>query len=186
MITRYQKGDMFPNLNVKTIAHTDRKVREILKGTTVFWVLRYIGCPICRLDVRLIANKYHEFEKRNAQVFVVMQSDREHVKKALKNIELPFEIICDEKKEFYDTLMILPAASIGLLAVDMTEELKKKGDMAETYGFSHGDYEGDELQLPALFIVDDAGRILYVHYARELADMPDIDQVLELLDQKIN
>lgn len=178
---KYKAGDIFPNLTVKTAYEKDRQVNDILKGKTIFWVLRYIGCPVCRLDVALIAERYEAFKEKGAQVFVVMQSDRKHIMESLKDTELPFEIICDDDMKFYQTLMIEPAESMDKLAGKMLDKLQKKGALADEYGFEHGDYEGDEQQLPALFIVDDKGVIEYAHYAEELIDMPDIDEVLELL-----
>ena len=47
--------------------------------------------------------------------------------------------------------------------------------------FSHGDYEGDEQQLPAMFILDENGVATYVHYAANIMDMPTVDEVLNLL-----
>lgn len=178
---KYKKGDMFPELTFKTAYRQNVQTRDILKGKTVFWVLRYIGCPVCRLDVAIIAKRYEEFKEKGAQVFVVMQSDPEHIRESLKDIELPFEIICDEDMKFYKQLHILPADSFEVLAGAMKEEFRKKSTEAEEVGFTHGDYEGDELQLPALFIVDAAGTIVFAHYAGELMDMPDVDEVLEHL-----
>lgn len=179
--TRYKTGDRFPNLTVSTAYKPDRKVMDILKGRTVFWVLRYIGCPICRLDVALISEHYDEFIKKGAQIFVVMQSNKEHMKEALKDVKIPFEIICDDNMTFYDTLMIRPAESMDRLAGQQLDKLQAKGAMADERGFTHGDYEGNEQQLPALFIVDENGIITYAHYAEELIDMPEVEEVLNLL-----
>lgn len=178
---RYQKGDKFPNLLIRTAYKEDRYVKDVLHGKTVFWVLRYIGCPVCRLDVALIAEVYHKFKEKNTQVFVVMQSDQQHIRDSIGKEELPFDIICDHDMEFYRTLMIHSAESMDALAGTMLEKLQKKGAMAETKGFVHGDYEGDEQQLPAMFIVDEDQTICYVHYAKELADMPEVEEVLALL-----
>ena len=178
---KYQPGDFFPNLTIKTAFHEDRKVSDILHGKTIFWVLRYIGCPVCRLDVTLIAQRYQEFVQKGAQVFVIMQSDKEHLQNSMGPTDLPFEIVCDSDQSFYDALMIRPAASMDALAGAMADRLQAKGALADQYGFTHGDYEGNELQLPALFIVEETRKILYTHYATELADMPDIDEVLDLL-----
>lgn len=178
---RYKAGDKFPDLTVRTAYKADRKVKDVLKGRTVFWVLRYIGCPVCRLDVALISKHYNEFQEKGAQVFVVMQSDKEHIRGTIGEGEIPFEIICDEDMKFYETLMIKPAGSMEELAGNMQDKLREKGEMADRYGFEHGDYEGDEQQLPALFIVDEDGIITYAHYAKELIDMPDISEVLNLL-----
>lgn len=178
---KYEKGDRFPNLTVKTAFAPDRTVQDILHGSTVFWVLRYVGCPVCRLDMALIAEKYDRFRQKGAQVFVVMQSDKEHMRIALEGSNIPFEVICDDDMSFYKTLVIEPAKSMEELAGTMLEKLQAKGALAEQYGFTHGDYEGDEQQLPALFIVDENGVITYAHYAAELADMPAVDEVLNLL-----
>ena len=64
---------------------------------------------------------------------------------------------------------------------DGLEKLQAKGAAAAEAGFSHGKYEGNEQQLPALFIVDAAGKVLTAHYARDIMDMPTIDEVLAQL-----
>ena len=64
---------------------------------------------------------------------------------------------------------------------DQLAALQKKGAAAAEAGFSHGDYEGDEQQLPAMFILDENGVATYVHYAANIVDMPTVDEVLNLL-----
>lgn len=177
----YKKGDRFPDLCFQTAYRTDLKVKDILKGRTVFWVLRYIGCPVCHLDITMIAERYEEFQKKNAQVYVVMQSDPEHVRASLGEAGIPFDIICDTDMKFYDELHVAPAESMEALAGKNKALLEEKGAKAEAYGFVHGDYEGDEQQLPALFIVEEDGTISFAHYASDLMDMPEIDDVLNLL-----
>ena len=46
---------------------------------------------------------------------------------------------------------------------------------------THGEYEGDELQLPASFVMDQDCRLLYVHYGKTAADLPDPAQLAALL-----
>ena len=43
----------------------------------------------------------------------------------------------------------------------------------------HGDYEGDELQLPALLITDKDLKVTYVHYGNDITDMPIVDELIE-------
>ena len=112
-----------------------------------------------------------------------MQSDTDHVRRELAQQETPFEIICDNTFEIYNTLEIAPAVSREELVGDAIDKLKEKGGKAREAGFAHGDYEGNELQLPALFILDDQGTVLYSHYAEHLMDMPDVDGVLALLER---
>lgn len=182
-MTKLNVGEQMPNLTFNTAYENDKQVKDVLKGKTIFWVLRYIGCTVCRYDVHVISQRYEEFVKKGAQVFVVMQSDQAHVQNDLKEIKLPFDIICDNEMKIYNALSIEPASSMEELGggPDNFALLKEKGAKAAACGFSHGDYEGNEQQLPAMFIVEEDGTVSYAHYAKNIMDMPNVDQVLEML-----
>ena len=182
-MAKLRVGDRMPDLAFHTGYEEGRSVLASLKGKTVFWVLRYIGCTVCRYDVHLIAQRYDEFRAKGAQVFVVMQSDSAHVRRDLESTGtvLPFDIICDETQEFYRTLSIEAAESMEALTAGCMDALRVKGGKAKECGFAHGDYEGNEQQLPALFIVEEDGTVSYAHYAADLMDMPTVDEVLALL-----
>ncbi|MBQ1399447.1 MAG: AhpC/TSA family protein [Lachnospiraceae bacterium] len=180
---KIQIGDKIPDLVFDTNERDGVRLSEVLKGKTVLWVLRYIGCPVCRLDVHRIAQRYGEFTAKGAQVFAVMQSDRAHIEKDLQatGAVLPFEIVCDPEQKIYEELEILPADQEGPPAGEVLERLIAKAREAEAEGFVHGDYEGNEQQLPALFILDETGTALYANYAQDPMDMPSLDEVLEML-----
>lgn len=182
-MTKLNVGEQMPNLTFNTAYAHNLQVKDVLKGRTVFWVLRYIGCTVCRYDVHVIAERYQEFIEKGAQVFVVMQSDQAHVQNDLKEIKLPFDIICDNEMKIYNALSIEPANSMQELGggQENLAKLKEKGAKAAACGFSHGDYEGNEQQLPAMFIVEENGIVSYAHYATNIMDMPTIDEVLEML-----
>lgn len=182
-MTKIKTGDTFPSFSFNTAFQSDLNSLEVLKGKTVFWVLRYIGCTVCRYDVSLIAERYQEFTDRNAQVFVLMQSDAKHVQDDLAKTDtvLPFEIITDPDQKIYELLSIEPAESMEALAEGVFEQLKEKAKLAGKAGFHHGDYEGNEQQLPAMFIVEEDGTVCYAHYAKNIMDMPLIDDVLAML-----
>lgn len=182
-MARLSVGERMPDIPFVTENGESHTVSEVLKGKTVFWVLRYIGCTVCRYDVHTIKEKYDEFVKKNAQVYVVMQSDGEHIRKDIETSgeSFPFSFICDPDQLFYHTLDIRPAASKLKLAGGGIFKLVKKGQAASKAGYTHGDYEGNELQLPALFIVEEDGTVSYAHYAKNIADMPTAEEVLNLL-----
>lgn len=182
-MARLSAGDRFPEFTFSTHLMDGLDSHSVLKGKTVFWVLRYIGCTVCRYDVHLISQRYSEFTDKGAQVFVVMQSDRAHVQKDLSSTEtvLPFEIICDPEAKIYELLSIEPAADMQSLVGDDMDALREKGRKAAECGFSHGDYEGNEQQLPAMFIVDEDGTVEYARYATTITDLPSVDEVLSLL-----
>ncbi len=183
---RLEVGQVIPEFTVRTADRENLSLHAMLKEQkkTVLWVLRYIGCTTCRYDVDLIAKNYEKFLEKNAQVIVVMQSDPAIVRRDLAGYDYPVQIICDQEQEIYKTLEIPAAAdrdhfiskSIGNMA-----KLGVRMAVVKASGFVHGDYEGNEQQLPALFILDDSGNVLHAHYAAHFVDMPSLEEVLELL-----
>ena len=176
---RLKAGDRFPHFSVETNVKK-MNIPEDLPKKTILWVIRYIGCPVCRYDVHLLKEKYDIIKWKNYDLFVVMQSDTDHIKKDLEGADIPFEIICDPAMEIYKSLDILPAKN-ELALVGNIIKLKAKGDKAKALGFEHGDYEGNELQLPALFILDENGTVTYAHYGRNITDMPTVDELIKML-----
>ncbi len=180
------KGDKFPNFTFETESAqgltTDGVVKDAEK--TVFWVLRYIGCTTCRWDVHQIMLNYDKFKALGAQVYVVMQSDPAIVRRDLEGYDMPYHIICDYKQEIYSTLQIR-ATETREERQPTTEEGKakqaEKMAKVKASGFVHGDYEGNEQQLPAMFIVDKEGTVEFAHYAENAIDMPTVDETLEIL-----
>jgi len=186
-MSKISAGNKIPNFEFNTAYENNVTVESILKKKekTVFWVVRYIGCPPCRLDVHLIAKEYEKFLELNTQVFVVMQSEQATIREDLKDVKLPFDIICDSKMKFYKELEILPAASMEELAPKNQEDIakwKEKIKNIKEAGFVHGKYEGDEQQLPALFIVDREGTVEYAHYGKNIVDMPTVYEVLRIIN----
>lgn len=180
---RWTAGQKMPNFTYRTAYENDLKLYDALKGKTFFIVHRYIGCPICRLDVQELARDYDKLTASGAQAIVVMQSDPEHVRADLAstNTTLPFPIICDTEQEIYQTLQVRPAANMLTLAGLGVPALVVKFLKAFRIGIKHGDYEGNEQQLPALFLLDEDGTILHAHYAKTITDLPDVDGMLKLL-----
>lgn len=182
-MTKLNVGDTFPSITFNTAYRNDLRTPDIFRGSTVFWVLRYIGCTVCRYDVKLLAERWQEFRDKNTQIYVLMQSDAAHVQADLQKTDtvLPFEIITDPEQKIYQLLSVEPAESMDALVAGVSKQLQEKAKLARRAGFSHGDYEGNEQQLPALFIVNEDGIVTYAHYAETIMDMPSIDDVLSLL-----
>jgi peroxiredoxin len=143
-----------------------------------------VGCTACRYDIHVIKERYGEFKKLDAQVLVVLQSQPELVQADLKGDEPPYEIITDPDQKIYRRFSIDPAATTeGLMPADPEglKKLEEKREKIKAAGFSHGKYEGDENQLPAMFIVGQDGLVLYARYANSIVDLPAVDEVLEKL-----
>ncbi len=180
-MSKLNKGDTFPNYDVVEAFKGKTTIADIMNHTpTMFVVLRYIGCTVCRYDVHLLIQRINEFKEKGVNVCVVMQSSSENVKKDIHDQPLPFSLICDTEKHIYNSLDIIPASSMEDLVGDMSI-LEEKAAKAKACGFEHGLYEGNEQQLPAFFYVDGNGKVIVAHYGTTITDMPTIDEMLEMV-----
>lgn len=180
-------GEKMPNFSFQTESQTGLTIQSVVSAKrTVFWVLRYIGCTTCRYDVHAIAAKYKDFLQRGIQVYVVMQSDPAVVREDLKDSPLPYHIICDQDQAIYKALEIPATATKEERMPSSPEDIAKleaKKKKVQESGFVHGKYEGNEQQLPAMFVVDPDQTVVYAHYAKNSIDMPTVDEMLAILDR---
>mgnify|MGYP003307605443 CR=1 FL=1 len=185
-MARLVKGDKFPDFKVNTILGNQLNegltISEITAGKpTMFWFLRYMGCPPCRLDVHLLTMKKPEFDAKGVNIVVVMQSKPEIVLRDMNGQTLPFHLVCDPTESLYKELEIGSFDPNNRGEMNEAEQARmavKIQGMKEN-GYEHGDYEGNEQQLPAFFAVDGEMNVLEAHYARNLGDMPFAKEVLE-------
>lgn len=179
------KGSKMPNFKVDTVYGTDVvkgiTFEELVdKKPTFFWFQRYIGCPPCRLDVHLLTQAYPKFVEKGCNIVVVMQSKPEIVLRDMNGETLPYHLVCDPTESLYKELDIgsWDPENRGTLNEEETAKMNFKRKALAEQGITHGDYEGNEEQLPAFFAVDENMIVTEAHYARNIADMPLADEVL--------
>ncbi len=176
---RLNVGEKMPNFTVETAFIKETNFENLVDGKpTMFVVLRYIGCTVCRYDVHLLTERYNEFADKGVNVVVVMQSPASTVVRDLDGKELPFHFVCDEAQEIYKTLEINAAPDMQGLLGDTLPAVKEKVAKAGELGYAHGDYEGIEEQLPAFFYVDKDMTVIEAHYGKTIMDMPTVDEML--------
>jgi len=147
---------------------------------TVLHFSRYIGCTICQLDLLDYKDNYNDFQFKNTEVITVLQSNPEMVSK--ENASFPFIIACDPKGDLYQAFEVGTAKStMGLLSLKTV----KKAIKAKRAGLEHGEYEGQELQLPALFVFNRQKEIVYSKYAKDLGDLPSASEVLQIIEKNL-
>lgn len=181
MSTKLSKGDVMPQFTYCTPFEEKVELKDTLKrveGKTAIIFLRYYGCTLCQLDIHEFAEEYDKVKNVNGQILVVLQSDPAKLAQQITPDTFPYDIICDPDQELYKMFDIKPAASMAELASAAT---MLKIAKTKVKGYTHGDYEGEELQLPAAFVVDQDGVISYAHYGTAAGDVPTPEEVVELL-----
>lgn len=169
----------YDNVYEKNKDYLESKKNKI--GVLVF--LRYYGCTICQLDIREFNSLYDEFVKYNVDLKIVLQSKPEILINADKERNLKIEIVCDPEQRLYKLFEIEAAKDIEQLKEG---NLMEKVADARALGLVHGEYEGNELQLPGMFIIGLNDKVIYEHYAKSGADIPRAKEVLEIIKKLSN
>jgi peroxiredoxin len=186
-MTKLSVGETIPDFRFRTASGKELSFSAALKGSkrTVFWVLRYVGCTSCRYDLHVLAGRYAELEAAGAKAYVVLQSPAESIAEYYGSEGLPpFEVITDPDEGIYRSFSIEAAPdkeSMAPKSEALAQKLAAKRERIKELGLEHGKYEGNELQLPALFLLDESGEVLYSHYAQSTIDMPTFDELLGIL-----
>lgn len=180
-MSRLTAGSKMPDFSYETpfskkenLSDTVKKV----KGKTAVIFLRYYGCTLCQFDIHNYIKGYDEIKKTGGQILVALQSDPALVHEQIKDQSVPFEIICDKDQKLYREFDIRPAESMENM---IDEKGKEKIVQATAAGFKHGEYEGNELQLPAVFVIDAERNLTYVHYSETASDVPTSEELVGLL-----
>lgn len=180
-MAKIQEQMQMPNFVCRTPFAPETTLYELLgqvPGKTALVFLRYYGCPICRLDMHRFAEGYGQIQKTGGQLLVVLQSDPKTLSEQIQADTFPFTILCDPDMELYRQLSIDPAASmLKMMSLKALGKILK----SKKQGFSHGQYEGNEQQLPAAFILTPEGTVSYVQYGKDVGDVPEVEELEKLL-----
>lgn len=180
-------GEQFPDLEFETYHGKRGTIEEVVKKKkhTVIWVMRFIGCRFCQYDIDQLKGEYGRFRDRDTQVFVVLQSSRDSINGLKGELDTPFDVICDTKHLFYKELDIRTTATKeDRMPKDPAgrAKLEKKQKAVAERKYERQTGEGEAQQLPALFILDQNRKIEYAHYAVNSVDIPDFDEILEMIE----
>lgn len=176
-----RQGSIFPNFEYVSYDGNRKELySQIEQSPAAVLFLRYIGCTKCRLDLHELLASEAMIRKKGLRVFVVFQSEPQTVRQEVG--QFPFEIICDPEQQLYRRFEVAAAQTREeLLALDhfgREHEAFQKAKVA--LGLTHGAYEGNELQKPAIFVLDADKKVVFAHYAGSLMDMPPMGQWIGL------
>ena len=177
---KFEVGKKLEPFCCDTICCDGVSAADLTEGVpTMFLFLRYYGCRICQLDLRDLDRGYESVRQAGGRVVVVLQSKREIMKAAAEEKPFPYTVICDPDQKLYKMFEILPAAD--------KDELKggnapRKTARAAELGMVHGEFEGNELQLPAAVLVDADMTVRYAHYGENAADTPSVEEIVQLIE----
>ena len=121
--------------------------------------------------------KKEAFDGVGAQVVLVGLGTVEETASFKKRFDVPFAMIADPEKRLFEAFRLKRAATGALFSAKVFFSGMKT--MAKGHGL--GVPQGDVRQLPGVFIVDTAGRIIFSHHASDPSDHPLPETLLDVL-----
>jgi peroxiredoxin len=168
-------GMKAPNFTYSSISGQSLDFYKTSRGKkAVLYFLRYAGCPICQMKIGEIKRDYDRLRDAGLAVYVVLQSTPESAKEGLADNTPPFTIVCDPREKIFALYGVAPGNIFQYLAPSVLVKAMK----ASSRGFKHGKKEGQEMQLPAVFIVSPGETVTYAYYGKNIGDVPDNEVIL--------
>lgn len=178
MAKRLKEGESAPEFTFNTPWNSGLSFHgAIAPGGLALVFLRYVGCPICQLDLAEFKAAQPSFAEKQASVLVVLQSTPESVAAQTDIEDWPITIICDPKQRIYNLYGVEPGGFLSYVNPAGLGRLFR----AFGQGFRHGTFEGRETQLPAAFVIGPDKKIRMAHYGRYPADTPRPHELLNKL-----
>ena len=164
-----------PDFTAKLVNGEEIQLTEMIKTQSVCIIfLRFLGCPLTRLRLAELEKEIEKYKTSELKLIVVFESTVERTQKYMTRKGLTMDIVVDEQRKLYDMFDVKPGGFMKMLNPGV---LKKSGE-ATIKGHLHGAFEGNELQLPAAFIIDKDQQFSYVNYGEHPADAVATDSIL--------
>ena len=136
--------------------------------------LRHLGCSLCKEKIAELKDSYSRFEEKSVRLIAVVQSTQKRIEQFSAKESIPFSLVADREKRLYDAFEVARGGFKEFTA----PAVLKASIRATLKGHMHGKFEGDELQVPAAFLVSAAGEIIHAHYGKDISDFGDVAEIL--------
>jgi thioredoxin-dependent peroxiredoxin len=162
-------GDNAPDFKFETPWERGKSIfKEAGSKPAILVFLRYLGCPVCQIDMANLKREINLIEQKGAVLFVILQSAPSTVAGSARKEDWPFTIICDPSGELFQLYHV----EYGSILKYMHPAGLVRAVKATLKGYKHGKFEGHETQLPAVFIVSPDKTIKFAHYGEHIGDIP--------------
>ncbi len=168
-------GQSAPDFTATTARGEPVRLRSLLEAGPVCVIfLRFMGCPLSRLRMAELEQELDAYRDRNLRLFVVLESRPDRVERYLTRKGLQLEVLPDRGRKLFDRYDVKPGGFGALLH----PAVLSTGAKATVKGHLHGAFEGNELQLPAAFVIGQDGKLTYVNYGLHAADTAPTERIV--------
>lgn len=148
---------------------------DILKSQDILLIF-YRGnwCPHCKKHLSSLQEHLEEFEKKGVFVMVVSPEKAEKTKETGEQYNNEFSVVHDSNNKIMTDYKV--AFEVNESTVPMYYE-KLNARLSE-----HNGDNGNILPVPATYLIEQSGKISYVHYDPDYKNRSNLEEILEQLD----
>lgn len=157
----------------------------------LLWFSRGLFCPFCRRYMAQLRLGYQELQTRNTEILQITYSTPEEAQLYFRQYQLSFPYLCDPERAVFPVYGIrISRTAIGKLAANMA------ANMAAVVSdrLLHGEktpsplpylkrYGAVDMEQQAVFLIDKAGIIRYVHTTGSLGGLPSSAEYISQLEK---
>lgn len=152
-----------------------RPLGDLLSGPTLLVFLREFGCPHCASQVDELMARLPEIENLGVDVVLVGNGPTAAMAAFARDMNLESRrvtVVTDPSLASYRAAGLQRPRMHGLrAAIEMLQAL--------AHGYRQRRRAGDRLQLGGVFLVDDAGRVVYRHRSESPGDLADPNDIVQ-------
>lgn len=168
-----KKGNKIPEFTLPTIHGKMVSSKDLLKkGPLVISFTRGSWCPYCNLEIAALQKVYPEIKKLRANLISISPSRAEKYSEMETKHSLTFDLLSDEGNKV--------AKKFGLV-FELDEKLKP---LYKQWGIDIPGHNGDEsfeLPVPATYIVNQSGEIVYSYVNPDYTKRAEPSEIVSFL-----
>jgi peroxiredoxin len=173
-----QTGPKGLNLNDKAprftaIDQNGKKVslkNELKNGPVVLVFYRGQWCPYCNKQLKQLEDSLSQIKAKGATVLTVTPEKQENIAKTITKTKASFTILHDEG------LKIMKSYDVAFKVDDKTIEAYKKYGI--NFSEANGEANGANLPVPAVYVINKDGRIVYKYFDVNYSKRSSIKEIL--------
>ncbi|MEL4308546.1 peroxiredoxin-like family protein [Joostella sp. CR20] len=171
-----QVGDTFPNTTLPNAKGEKISLNNLNEGKKLI-VSFYRGgwCPYCNLELKALQNSLDTFKENGAELVAITPETPDNSLSTSEKNNLSFEVLSDVDNVF--------AKEIGLV-FELPEDIKA---IYNNFGIDvkkHNNNDDFELPMPATFVLDENGKIIYQFVNEDYTKRAEIEDILKALKTK--
>src|SRR5215510_14961305 len=184
-------GTLAPNFRLASAQGSDIALEDYRgQRNVLLWLSKGLFCPFCRRYMTQLRLGYHELQERNTEILQVTWSTQPEAQLYFRQYPLSFPYLCDADRavsSLYGVRIVrvgvghhVAGMAMGMAA--MVSDRLFRGEKTALPMVPMMRYGLTDTEQQAVFLIDKAGLIRYVHTTGSLGGLPSNAEYMRQLD----